>query len=113
MTHSQQPIQQQNKLHQQDELQHEGNQAITRGNPALLAALGLQQEITEPGDAEDNQFISLSQELTGDTRLQAYLVTDYLSSLNAEETSTVANLLAEDTLAMLNNLANEAANEQA
>lgn len=92
---------------------HPTNKAVYRGNRAMLATLGLlDDEHDAPLPQDDtNQFISLSQALTGNDRLQAHLITDYLSDLSTEETHTVANLLAEDTLAMLNTLAEQAEKE--
>jgi hypothetical protein len=111
MTH-QHPANQTNDTHttlanagHANQRQTDNQSALTPGNPALLAALGLAPSEKPLPEPLDNEITSLSRALTGDERLQAYLVTDYLSSLNTEETASVAGLLAEDTLAMLNNLA--------
>ena len=82
--------------------------SMMKGNNLLLESMGiLQQQHDAPLPYDNQREPSLSEELTGDERLQAYLMADYLSALEPSETQAVANLLANDTMAYLEQLARD------
>ncbi|MFN8615101.1 MAG: hypothetical protein U0003_04230 [Vampirovibrionales bacterium] len=64
-----------------------------------------QQPLQEAVNEDASELASLSKALIGDERLQALLVTDYLANLSPSEFATVANTMAQDTLAQLTHLA--------
>lgn len=87
---------------------------VMKGNHLLLETMGIlqhQHDAHLPYDNQTDTERSLSVELTGDDRLQAYLMADYLSKLDAEETQQVASLLASDTMAYLQQLAQDYTND--
>ncbi len=81
---------------------------IMKGNNLLLESMGiLQQQHDAPLPYNNQAEPSLSQALTGDERLQAYLMADYLSALEPADTEAVSGLLANDTLSYLQQLAQD------
>ncbi len=80
---------------------------VMKGNHLLLESMGILQQHDAPLPYDNQTEASLSHELTGDERLQAYLMADYLSTMEPEQTQAVANLLADDTMAYLQQLAQD------